>query len=161
MRGHVRRSRTYEDEMRSAGRWAVAEAIGPLTVLVGDVALLGGVFGEVVELVAVARRVEDVFEIAVADAKKIFVGAAEETGTMGMRGAHQAVALPGGGEREVQKIKHGWSKIDVRANRIGAGGGFEERGAPDDQRDVDILLIELAAVAVVWMRPAHAFAVVA
>src|SRR5438094_391405 len=112
-----------------------------------DVVLLGGILREVVQLVAVAGGVEDVFEIAVAHAQEIFIGAAEEIGAMGMGWAHQAAALPGGGKRQVQKIEHRWRQIDVSANRIGASGGFEERWAPDDQRDVHIFLIKLAAVA--------------
>src|SRR5215204_412207 len=75
--------------------------------------------------------------------------------------AHQAVALPGGGKGEIEKIEHRRSEIDVSTDFTGVGAGLEKGGAPDDQRDVQILLIELAAVAVVGMRLAHAFAVVA
>lgn len=69
---------------RQPRRRALAKSIGCFALLMGDVVLLRGVFGQVIKLVAIGRGVQDVFEISLAHAQKIFVSAAEEISAIGM-----------------------------------------------------------------------------
>ena len=143
------------------GGEALAEAFAEVGLLRGEVSLLVGIAGEVVELFAAEGGVVDVFVVAFAEADEEVVHGAVEIGARGTRGAEEAVALPGGWRGNVEEVENGGAEVDLGADGVGAAGGFEEEGIPDDEGDVDVFLVDFAGVSPGAVGEAEGFAVVA
>ena len=101
-------------------RDALAEDGAEIGVGGGDVGLLGGVGGQVVEDLAGEVGVVDVFPVGLAQGQEAVAVGGEEVGAVGVGGVEEAAALPAIGRGELEEVGDGGVEVDVAAELGGA-----------------------------------------